>query len=76
MQGKAKIEIQGHLDKKWQDWFNGFHFIYENGNTILLGNLKDEAFMHGILNLIRNLNLTLVSLNPASDNNPKNVTNN
>ena len=65
MKGKTKIIIQGHLDKKWKNNFEGMKISYEGGNTILTGNLKDEAHMHGILNIIRDLNLTLISVNPA-----------
>ena len=65
MKGKTKITIQGHLDKKWKNSFEGMKISYEGGNTILTGNLIDEAHMHGILNIIRDLNLTLISVNPA-----------
>jgi hypothetical protein len=37
---------------------------YEGDNTILSGNLKDEAHMHGVLNIIRDLNIKLISINP------------
>lgn len=76
MKGKTKIEVQGHLDKKWKDWFEGMDIIYEGDNTILSGNVKDEAFMHGILNLIRDLNLKLISVNPAEEEHDKKVFNN
>lgn len=76
MKGKTKIEVQGHLDKKWKDWFEGMDIIYEGNNTILSGNVKDEAFMHGILNLIRDLNLKLISVNPAEEEHDKKVFNN
>jgi len=65
MKGKTKITIQGHLDKEWKNCFEGMKISYEGDNTILTGNLKDEAHMHGILNIIRDLNLTLISVNPA-----------
>ena len=38
---------------------------YEGDNTILTGNLKDEAHMHGVLNIIRDLNIKLISINPT-----------
>jgi len=65
MSEKKIIKIQGHLDKKWEDWFIGMDIIYEEDNTIISGIVKDEAFMHGILNLIRDLNLKLISVNPV-----------
>jgi hypothetical protein len=71
MKGKTKITIQGHLDKKWMNSFEGMKISYEADNTILTGNLKDEAHMHGILNIIRDLNIKLISVNPAEENNLK-----
>jgi hypothetical protein len=38
---------------------------YDGDNTVITGNLKDEAHMHGILNQIRDLNLKIISINPA-----------
>ena len=73
MKGKAKIKVQGHLDKKWKDWFEGMDITYDGGNTILSGNIKDEAFIHGILNRIRDLNLKLISVNPAYDKKNNNI---
>ena len=65
MKGKTKIIIQGQLDEKWKNSFEGMKISYEAGNTILSGSLKDEAHLHGILNIIRDLNIKLISINPA-----------
>ena len=71
MTGKTKIKVQGHLDKKWKDWFEGMDIIYEGDNTIIFGNVKDEAFIHGILNQIRDLNLILISVNLSEEETDK-----
>ena len=65
MKGKTEIKVEGHLDKKWKNSFEGMKISYEAGNTILSGNIKDEAHLHGILNIIRDLNIKLISINPA-----------
>jgi len=65
MKGKVIITIQGHLNEKWKDWFEGMEISYEGNNTILSGNLKDEAHMHGVLNRIMDLNLIIISVNPG-----------
>jgi len=65
MKGKTIIKIQGHLNGKWKDCFEGMTISYEGNNTILTGYLKDEAHMHGILNIIRDYNLILISINPG-----------
>jgi hypothetical protein len=63
MKGKTIIKIQGHLNGKWKECFEGFEISYEGNDTVLTGNLKDEAHMHGVLNIIRNYNLILISIN-------------
>ncbi len=65
MKGEVIIRIQGHLDKKWKNYFEGLEINYEGNNTLLTGEIKDEAHLHGILNQIRDLNLKLMSVNPA-----------
>jgi hypothetical protein len=69
MKGKTILKVEGLLDKKWMDWFEGMVIIYEGTNTSLSGNIKDEAHLHGILNQIRDLNLKLISVNPDETNN-------
>lgn len=71
MRGNTKITIQGHLDKSWMQSFEGMKISYEGDNTILSGIIKDEAHLHGILGIIRDLNLNLISINPL-ENNPEN----
>ena len=62
MKGKTIIKIQGHLNSKWKECFEGMEFSYEDNNTILTGNIKDEAHLHGILNIIGDYNLILLSM--------------
>ncbi|WP_321368454.1 hypothetical protein [uncultured Draconibacterium sp.] len=69
MKGKVKIKIQGCLDSKWQDWFEGMEISHEEDKTVLSGNIRDESNLHGILNKIRDLNLKLISVNPDPENN-------
>ena len=68
MKGKVKIKVEGILDSKWQDWFEGMEISYEEENTILKGTVSDESHLHGILNRIRDLNLKLISVNPHEEN--------
>ena len=65
MKGKTIIKVKGHLNENWKDWFEGLEISYEGNNTILTGNLKDEAHMHGVLNRIMDLNLIIISVNPG-----------
>lgn len=61
------IKIKGHLDSRWQDWFDGLSItLADDDNIILSGDIVDQAALHGIFTKIRNLGLTIVSVNPQA----------
>ena len=71
MQSKwYEIRIQGHLSPDWVEWFEGMKIRQEEGQTILTGRIVDQAALHGLLARVRNLNLTLLSINPACTSKP------
>ena len=54
------IRIQGHLDEKWTDYFEGFVMTSEDhGETLLSGSVVDQAELHGVLGKIQDLGFTL-----------------
>ncbi len=58
------IRIQGHLDPAWSEWLQGLTIAHDpNGITVLAGPLQDQAALFGVLIKIRDLGLTLVSVN-------------
>lgn len=58
-----KIRVKGHLDERWSDWFDGLEITnLENGDTLLSGDLVDQAALHGVLAKVRDLNLALVAV--------------
>ena len=54
--------VNGRLDKKWSDWFEGFTCEYVAGDTLLTGFVADQAALHGLLDKIRDLGLALLSV--------------
>ena len=64
MNERIIIKVQGHLNETWKDWFDGVEISYEENTTVLTFDNKDQAYVHGILNQIRDLNLRLISVNP------------
>jgi hypothetical protein len=65
--GCYEIRLKGHLEARWEQWFDGLTItLEENGNTLLSGPLADQAALHGILKKVRDLGLTLLSVNPVA----------
>jgi len=62
-----QIRIRGHLDGKWSDWFGGLSIIFEeNGDTLLTGPIVDQAALHGLIRKVRDLGISLLSVNQVS----------
>lgn len=58
-----EIRVQGHLDDRWADWVEGLTFTHEvDGTTTLTGPLPDQAALHGVLNRMRDLGVTVLSV--------------
>jgi hypothetical protein len=61
--GNYAIRIRGHLNQRCMAWFDGFTLdLLENGESLLSGHLEDQAALHGVLERIRDLNLTLLTV--------------
>lgn len=64
--GLYEIRLKGHLDDRWSDWFSGLTItLEEEGDTLIIGPVVDQAALHGLLRKVRDLGMPLVSVSPV-----------
>jgi len=62
-----EIRFSGHLDPSRAQMFEGMEMVQEpGGDTVLTGQLIDQAALHGILGRIRDLGVPLLSVRRLS----------
>ncbi len=58
-----QIRVQGQLDASWSDWLGGLAITSQpSGETLLEGTIIDQAALHGVLDKLYTLNLTILSV--------------
>jgi hypothetical protein len=61
---KVEIRIKGLMDEHWSEWFQGFEVLPgEESETLMVGEVKDQAALYGLIAKMRDLGLTLLSVN-------------
>ena len=62
--GVYEIRIKGHLAERWAGQFGGLTIrLEENGDSVLSGQVVDQAALHGVLRKVRDLGMPLLSVN-------------
>jgi hypothetical protein len=60
---RYEIRVEGHLGADWGEWFGGLTVTTDaQGQTVLTGPIRDQAALYGLLVQLRDLGLTLLSL--------------
>ena len=58
-----RLRVDGHLDHHWSAWFGGLTLTHHSdGTTSLGGPVADQAELHGLLAKVRDLGVTLISV--------------
>lgn len=61
---RVEIYIEGCLDTLWTDWLDGFTLTYTGQNeTVLTGQVTDQAALYGLIAKLRDLGVKLLSVN-------------
>jgi hypothetical protein len=70
---RYEIRVKGQLDGRWSEWFDGLALRDEGEDTVISGQLPDQAALHGVLARIRDLGLPLLAVtwvDPDPDQRP------
>ena len=61
---QVKIKIASHLDINWDQWIQNFTVVHGvEGETTLAGPVRDQAELYGLIAKLRDLGVTLISVN-------------
>jgi hypothetical protein len=55
-----EVRVDGVLDGRWSEWFEGLQIDNQGGETVLSGTLPDQPALHGVLDKVRDLGLSIV----------------
>jgi len=68
------IHVKGHLDHAWSEWFEGMTITpLDHGESLLSGNIVDQAALYGVLDKVRDLGLPLLAVNPLTPDAPASI---
>ena len=69
--GWYRIRIQGRLERRWSTWFDGMSLTHgSDGTTVLRGQVGDQAALHGLIQKVGDLGLTLLEVTHESPDAP------
>ena len=61
---KVEIRVKGNLDQHWSEWFQNFEISRgDEDETILVGEVTDQAALYGVIGKLRDLGLALIAVN-------------
>ncbi len=65
---RYEIQVAECLDERWEKWFGGMDIqVSESGGTTFRGRVLDQPALFGVLGKIRDLGLTLISVERSDD---------
>jgi hypothetical protein len=59
---RYEIRVDRVLDDLWSEWFEGLRIESEADSTIISGTLSDQSALHGVLDKLRDLDLSIISV--------------
>jgi hypothetical protein len=64
----VEIRVKGRIDENWKEWFEGLSITHTDENeTVLSGEVADQAALYGYIAKLRDLGLPLVLVKPSEE---------
>jgi len=58
-----RMRVDGHLGQHWSNWFDSLTITHDaDGSTSLVGAIRDQAALYGLIDKARDLGLTLLAV--------------
>jgi hypothetical protein len=68
MKTQYRIQVKGHLPTDWSEWLGQFEITCEpDGSTTLIGSIRDQSELYGLVAKLQSVGLTLLSVNPVTE---------
>jgi hypothetical protein len=68
---RYELRVQGLLGPGWEPYFDGLAVERcDDGTSLISGAVVDQAALHGLLHLLRDIGLPLVSLTRIDERHP------
>jgi hypothetical protein len=59
----VEIRVKGCIDEHWSAWLAGLNITHtDQDETVLSGKVVDQAALYGVLSMLRDLGLPLLSV--------------
>jgi len=62
--GRYRIGRRGRLDDRFESAFDGMVLEPGQGQTVLVGDVRDQAHLYGLLDRLRDFGIDLVAVEP------------
>jgi hypothetical protein len=60
---QVEIRVKGRIDERWSEWLDGLRIVHtDQDETILSGEVMDQAALYGLIAKLRDLGLPLLAV--------------
>jgi hypothetical protein len=65
---QVEIRVKGCIDERWSEWLEGLRIAHTGQDeTVLSGEVVDQAALYGLIAKLRDLGLPLLTMNSVEE---------